>query len=139
MNEADHLLSSVTTALTKNTTEIGPDAVDAINFVYRLEALKMIGAGFLLVLTTICLIWLARGAWISMQKSKAKSDALDAIEKDAREEDHERQRKKIRESASTDLDIFVCLSLSSTITAICGLYLLMSPYVWLAVLGTPGR
>lgn len=138
MNEVDHFLTSVTAALTTITKEIGPDAADAITFVYRLEALKAIGAGFLFVAATIFLIWVARSAWISMQESKEKFEAHKAVEKDAREDDHEQQRKKLHDNASIDLGVFACLGLSGVITAFCGLSILMSPYVWLAVLGTPG-
>jgi hypothetical protein len=138
MAEAEQLITSITTALTTITEDVGPAATDAIVFVYRLDAMKMLALGVILLLIAGAAIWVHRYSWSSFTKKMKERSAHDKTAKEDRQNNHSERAKELKDDSDINALFMVMSGIVAAFTGIGSLGYLLSPYYWMALFGNPG-
>lgn len=131
-NDAQITAQSVSNILNDIATTYGPQATEAILFVYRLEAMKYLA---------ICIVFLAASIFMFKFGRDILSNAKSARKKLAEIEgqgtvEQQTEIKSLKTDASCS-DLGVALSIASAALAVISIFFLISPYYWMAAFGSP--
>lgn len=131
-NDAQISAQSVSNILNDIATTYGPQATEAILFVYRLEAMKYLA---------ICIVFLAASIFMFKFGRDILSNAKSARKKLAEIEgqgtvEQQTEIKSLKTDASCS-DLGVALSIASAVLAVISIFFLISPYYWMAAFGSP--